>query len=169
LSEINRRSQEFIGRFVPDQDVPRAEEIQTFVRELPPAANAAERSLLKAKLLDLAFRWSSDLVDKHQEPGAVLGHTGEPGVHPWILSRTFRDEFGCSPHDFLTRIRIAKAVPMLAKGEKTEAVALEVGYRSKKSLFSALKKLTGLRPSEIGQLSRGEIAAIVERLNPNRN
>jgi hypothetical protein len=58
---------------------------------------------------------------------------------------------------------------MLAAGEKTEFVALEVGYRSKKDLFGALKRLTGLRPSEVHRLAACEIASIVERLDRARN
>ncbi len=229
LRKLNRRSQEFVGRFVPGGELPASAEIRAFVRTLSPAANAAETSLLKARLLDLAFRWSalaharfhgnhrcsclfttleplartwrgdpvwndgvaaewaaacagigerlrareearrlaSVLVERHRDAGAATSHAH--GAEVWTVTRTFRDEFGCTPHDFLTRIRIAKAVPMLAMREKTEVVALEVGYRSKKTLFGALKRLTGLRPSEVAHLSSDEIAAIVERLDPARN
>ena len=70
---------------------------------------------------------------------------------------------------FLTRIRIATAVQMLANGGKTEIVASDVGYRSKKDLFGALKQLTGLHPSGVQRLSPNEVTSIVERLNPWRN
>ena len=87
----------------------------------------------------------------------------------WTLRRTFQDEFGCTPHEFLTRRRIARAIPLLAKGMKTRVVASEVGYRSRKNLFGALKKLTGLLPSEVQKLSATDLASVVERLDPTAN
>jgi hypothetical protein len=52
---------------------------------------------------------------------------------------------------------------------KTEVVAFEVGYRSKKGLFSALKRPTGLRPSNVKRLSPTDFASIVERLDQKRS
>lgn len=228
VAEVNRRSQEFARRFVPDEDPPDTQEVQSFIHSLPDAANAAETSLLKGVLLDLAFRWSvfaharfhgrhrcsclfttleplaqswrvdpqwndtvasewaaacagigqrlrarqdarrlaSLLGEHHQDPRALSIHMKVLGAEPWTLVRTFRDEFGCTPHAFLTRIRVARAVAKLAEGEKTEAVASDVGYRSKKDLFGALKTLTGLRPSEVQKLPRLEVLSIIERLEP---
>jgi hypothetical protein len=57
-------------------------------------------------------------------------------------------------------------MPMLAGGDKTESVALRVGYRSRKGLNKTLEKLTGLKPSEVRGLSAKTTASIVERLNP---
>jgi AraC-like DNA-binding protein len=228
LAELNRQSQELTRRFVPGEDLPDSEEILAFVRTLPHASNAAETSLLKAVLLDLAFRWSvfaharfhggrrcsclfttleplaeswrvdpqwngaiarewaaacagigdrlrarqdarrlaSLLVERHQDFRPVSTYAERLGAEPWRLARTFLDEFGCTPHAFLTRIRIARAIAKLAEGEKTEGVAGDVGYRSKKDLFGALKKLTGLRPSKVRKLPRLEILSIIERLEP---
>jgi hypothetical protein len=59
-------------------------------------------------------------------------------------------------------------MPMLADGEKTESVALRVGYRSRKGLNKAVDKLTGLKPSDVRNLPVTTIASIVERLNPWR-
>jgi len=231
LMEVNRRSQEFAGLLVPGEDLPEPEDIDAFVRTLPRAANVAEISLLKARLLDLALRWTvftharfhggrrcccsfatleplaggwridprwdvavarqwadacaeigerlrdrqnarrlaSELVERHREHHALTSHAEQLGAAPRALARTFRDEFGCTPHAFLTRVRVARAVPKLASGDKTESVASEVGYRSKKDLFGALRKLTGLRPSEVQRLSAEQVATIVERLEPGRN
>jgi hypothetical protein len=43
--------------FVPGEDFPNAAAMEAFVRTLPRPANAAEQTLLKARLLDLALRW----------------------------------------------------------------------------------------------------------------
>ena len=207
LIDINRRSQEFAGRFMPGQDLPDAAAIEAFVRTLP-RPPTPEQTLLKATLLDLALRWSvyaharyhgehrsscvftaveslartwrvdprwdDDVASEWAAACAGIGerlsaredarrlasapiqpHLGAATIgdghsKTWTLTRTFSDEFGCTPHGFLARRRIAKAVPLLAQGVKTEVVAYEVGYRSKKSLFGALKRLTGLLPSDVG-------------------
>jgi AraC-like DNA-binding protein len=229
LSEINRRAQEFTGRFVPGEDLPNAVAIEAFVRTLPRPANAAEQTLLKAALLDLALRWNvyahARYHGKHRcscvfagletlprmwrvDPrwddevasewagacacigerlraredarrlGTVLleairtpGRSAACDVRSmtWTLRRTFQDEFGCTPHEFLTRRRIARAIPLLAKGMKTGIVASEVGYRSKKDLFGALKRLTGLLPSEVQKLSASQLASVVAGLDPTAN
>ena len=132
LSEVNRRSQEFAGMFVPGEDFPNAAAMEAFVRTLPRPANAAEQTLLKARLLDLALRWG------------VYAHARYHGKHR--CSCVFTD------------------VEFLA-GMKTEVVASEVGYRSKKSLFGALKRLTGLLPSDVRRLSAADLAAIVKRMD----
>lgn len=229
--EINGRLQEFAGRLLPDEESAGPEELEAFVRTLPHAANAAETSLLKAKLLDVVFRWSvyahtrfhgthrcpcpfttleslarswkvdpewddavtvewasacagvgerlrareearrlaAVLVERYQDARAVGTHADDLSAEPWTLARAFRDEFGCTPHAYLTRIRVAKAVPMLADGDKSEWVASSVGYRSRKDLSGAVKKLTGLMPSEVQRLSARQVASIVERLDPGRN
>jgi hypothetical protein len=44
-----------------------------------------------------------------------------------------------------------------------------VGYRSKKDLFGALKRLTGLLPSEVQKLSASQLASVVAGLDPTAN
>jgi AraC-like DNA-binding protein len=226
LSEVNRRAQEFTGRFVPGEDLPNVDAIESFVRALPRPANAAEQTLLKASLLDLAFRWSvkaharyhgkhrcpcvftvldefartwrveprwDDQIasrwtaacarigerlrareDAHRLAAALAdpdhgGRAEASGVtksDERSLRRTFKDQFGYTPHDFSTRNRIARALPLLADGMKTERVAAGVGYRSKKNFFAALKKLTGLRPSEVRRLGTSELEELIERVTP---
>ena len=109
------------------------------------------------------------LIDRYHEHQALRAYAAARGEDATKLRRGFRDEFGCTPHVFLARVRVAAAMPMLAGGDKTESVALRVGYRSRKGLNKTLEKLTGLKPSDVRNLPATTIASIVERVNPCRN
>jgi AraC-like DNA-binding protein len=226
LREVNRRSQEFVGRLLPNQSLIERQDLETFVRKLPVAAGAAEATLLKARLLELTLRWSAHahqrfhgsrscsclfkaleplagtwrvdpewdariaaqwtevfapigdglrnrenarrlaalIAEQYRAVGTVAALVEQLSADPRRLAKAFRDEFGCTPHAYLTRVRVAQALDLLGRGVKVEAVALDVGYRSKKDLFQSLRKLTGLLPSDVRRLTRAERSAIFERL-----
>ncbi len=66
------------------------------------------------------------------------------------LTRAFRLSLGVSVHEHLTRIRARNAVHALRSStEKVEAVALMVGYRSKKDLYRTIRAMTGLTPKRL--------------------
>jgi len=64
------------------------------------------------------------------------------------LGRVFRDEVGVTVHDYLTRMRVQQGAAQVNSGEKIEAVALCVGYRSKKNFYRQFKRYFGCTPEE---------------------
>lgn len=72
------------------------------------------------------------------------------------LSAQFEKVFGVRPGEYLHLVRIARAVPLFETSAKVEAIALEVGYRSKKDLYGALARWVGASPTELRGLSLGE-------------
>src|SRR5688500_7939377 len=64
------------------------------------------------------------------------------------LGRVFRDEVGVTVHDYLTRVRVQQGAAQVNSGEKIEAVALCVGYRSKKNFYRQFKRYFGCTPEE---------------------
>jgi AraC-like DNA-binding protein len=60
--------------------------------------------------------------------------------------RLFRNAFGETPHDFLTRLRMARARQMLASERTVTEVCFEVGYESLGSFSSKFRAQFGRSP-----------------------
>lgn len=75
---------------------------------------------------------------------------------PLRLSREFVTRFGLRPSAYLHLVRTARAVALLRTPSKVESIAWEVGYRSKKDLYAALKRWVGRTPTELRALSDQE-------------
>ena len=73
------------------------------------------------------------------------------------LGRLFRERMGMSVRRFIARRRIDRAVESIRQGVKVEAVALEVGYRSKKNFYRQFRRQFGMTPGmyrRVGSVSR---------------
>jgi PAS domain S-box-containing protein len=68
------------------------------------------------------------------------------GRQPAYLGRLFHQETGASVRDYLTRVRLEHAAELVRAGVKIEAVALSVGYRSKKNFYQRFKRHYGTTP-----------------------
>jgi AraC-like DNA-binding protein len=62
------------------------------------------------------------------------------------LASVFRQELAMTAHEYLTRVRLRRALDLIRNEEKIEAVSLLVGYRSKKNLYHHFKTRVGLTP-----------------------
>lgn len=90
-------------------------------------------------ILDLIDRQYGDVVTLRTLSTSV-------GRQPAYLGRLFRQEVGSSFHDYLTLIRMRQAAKLIQDGVKVEAVALCVGYRSKKNFYQQFRKHYGTNP-----------------------
>ncbi|MGH9349981.1 MAG: helix-turn-helix domain-containing protein [Vicinamibacterales bacterium] len=63
------------------------------------------------------------------------------------LGRLFREEIGVGMREYLARLRLERAARMIREGVKVEAVALEVGYRSKKNFYRQFRRRFGTTPA----------------------
>ena len=80
------------------------------------------------------------------------------------LVAAFRARYGVAPREFQRMLRLAEALTHLP-GEKIEALALRVGYKSRKNFYSAFRKATGLTPAEFRKLPDSHSAEIVDSIN----
>lgn len=72
------------------------------------------------------------------------------GCHKRKAERVFRAELGESMHSYLLRRRIDKAMQMIRQTDlKIEAIAHAVGFRSRTSLYRALRPVTNEKPSAL--------------------
>ena len=68
------------------------------------------------------------------------------------MRKAFHVEFGRSPREYHTALRLLKAIEDIGVG-KVEGVALGVGYKSKKNFYRMFRSLTGLTPTGFRQLT----------------
>src|ERR671924_2007281 len=67
------------------------------------------------------------------------------------FSRSFKEAFGETPHQFLLRRRIERAKDLLRGTDlSVTEVSLEVGFQSLSSFSNAFRDLVGVRPSDYG-------------------
>jgi AraC-like DNA-binding protein len=91
--------------------------------------------------------------NSHQQ--VTLKSVGEAvGRQHQYLATLFRQEAGITIHEYLTCVRIRHAWELIRAGEKIEAVALLVGYRSKKNFYRQFKSRVGLDPGACGDAFR---------------
>jgi PAS domain S-box-containing protein len=77
----------------------------------------------------------------------TLGTLGRTlGRQSAYLGRLFRDEVGITVHEYVTRARMINGAVQVRSGVKIEAVALELGYRSKKNFYLQFKRRFGMTP-----------------------
>jgi AraC-like DNA-binding protein len=65
---------------------------------------------------------------------------------PSLVGRIFQAELGLSVHGYLTRVRLEHAAYLIHSKMKIEAVALNVGYRSKKNFYRQFLRHFGVTP-----------------------
>lgn len=65
---------------------------------------------------------------------------------PAYVGQLFRRETGNTVHQALTKIRLSHAATLIAEGVKVEAVALIVGYRSKKNFYRQFQRQFRMTP-----------------------
>jgi AraC-like DNA-binding protein len=100
---------------------------------------------------DYKMRWSVQALSRRYRVPAT------------VLSRAFKQEFGVSIRRHQELVRLAMAMGDL-RGDKVEAVALQVGYRSKKDFYRAFKQVTGMTVTDFRNLTPDHARQIHERV-----
>ncbi|MDQ7095143.1 PocR ligand-binding domain-containing protein [Desulfosporosinus sp. PR] len=68
-------------------------------------------------------------------------------ISPSHLSHLFRKELNCTVNDYLTRVRVEKAVELMKKHElSVEQVSRSVGFKNQSYLAKVFKKYIGVSP-----------------------
>jgi AraC family transcriptional regulator len=77
------------------------------------------------------------------------------GYSPFHLHRLFRDAFNQTPHEFLTRERLAKARTLLRTTDlPVWMIGLEAGYNSNSTFVGWFKTHTGCTPTQYREDAR---------------
>jgi AraC-like DNA-binding protein len=92
----------------------------------------------------LAGRAATVLRDRFAEPWTIGRLAHELGTNRFQLTRDFKAAMGVGIHQYLVRCRVRAAEDRIRAGEKTEAAAVAVGFRSKKTLYAAYRRVRGV-------------------------
>lgn len=85
------------------------------------------------------------------------------------LGRLFREAMGVTVHEYITRARMMYGAAQVRSGVKVEAVALDLGYRSKKNFYRQFKRRFGMTPEAYRQRHEaGDDGRPVERPSRHR-
>jgi AraC-like DNA-binding protein len=99
------------------------------------------------------------LRDCLAEPVTLADCAAEAGLSPWHLLRAFRDAFGETPREFLTRLRIERARHLLTvTGRSVTDVCLDVGFSSLGTFSTLFKRHVGDSPAQFRRRVRGWVA-----------
>jgi AraC-like DNA-binding protein len=73
----------------------------------------------------------------------------EADLSTWHFLRAFRDAFGETPHEFLTRMRIERAKDLLTISSRSVTdVCMDVGFTSLGSFSTLFRRQVGVSPAE---------------------
>jgi AraC-like DNA-binding protein len=96
------------------------------------------RRIVRAKLF----------IDKNFSKNIDLNNiSGEAYISKYHFVRQFRKVCGKTPHQYLIKVRMEKAMHFLRCGMPVSDVCLMVGFESLGSFSSLFKRQTGLSPS----------------------
>ena len=101
---------------------------------------------------DLAERIHGDIGKNYKEHLTLSGLAEKYHVDASYISRTFSKKYGETMMAYITRLRVEKAMELIAKSEKSlEEISFEVGYDDYNYFSRVFKKYQGVRPSEYRQ------------------
>jgi AraC-like DNA-binding protein len=133
--------------FVPEAwtSLSRSEILSRFRNEiingLPPPAAA------HAPLSPIVRRAKRIIDEQFADPLTLDRLAAGVGRSKRQLATLFQQELAMTVHEYLTRVRLRRALDLIRKEEKIEVVSLLVGYRSKKNLYRQFKMRIGVTPT----------------------
>jgi AraC-like DNA-binding protein len=100
---------------------------------------------------DLALRVAAVITANLERPLRVGEIASKVGAHPATVRRAFDRKFGMSLREFHLRARVERAELLLGSTPrpKVEPVALELGWRGKKDLYRAIRRIRGCTPGTL--------------------
>jgi AraC-like DNA-binding protein len=123
-----------------------ADLIRASARELANWVTTAQRRIRPSSHVERMKTFIGDHYSERLTLDVVAHATGRQKQY---LATLFHREAGLTVHDYLRHVRVRRAWDLIRQGEKIEAVALLVGYRSKKNFYRQFKAISGVTPGEL--------------------
>lgn len=124
-------------------------------------------SLARAIWLRLAEYWQTDaaeagpsvrvrrmaefLEQRYRDPVGRRDLAEQFHLTPQYINALFRKELGVTPVEFLHRLRVEKALPLLRRGKSVREVAEAVGFGDAFYFSRIFRRLQGVPPGKIAQ------------------
>ncbi|WP_299111019.1 AraC family transcriptional regulator [uncultured Winogradskyella sp.] len=91
----------------------------------------------------------SFITDNYHEDLTIDNISLNANISKFHLIRTFKDVYGDTPYNYLTKVRLSKANELLSyKSLSLEEIALKTGFNDRQNLSRNFKKSFGYSPSE---------------------
>jgi AraC family transcriptional regulator len=127
----------------------------------PPRNNPAPRDRRRA--VEAAL-W----IDAHSHESIGLDAIArETGLSVFYFLRVFNRVFGVTPHQYLLRSRLRRAVRMLTEDTRAvTSVAMDVGFNDLSNFVRTFHRAAGISPEQFRRATRGERKILQDRLRP---
>ena len=104
---------------------------------------------------DVCCKVARYIEENITDPGLSVSTLGEAmDVSPYYLSKLFKDSYGSSVLDYISRTRIQRSKPLLKETRKSiQAISEQVGFLSSNVYIKAFKKWEGITPGVYRELS----------------
>jgi AraC family transcriptional regulator len=96
-------------------------------------------------------RAEEHLRSRFQDPPTLTDLARIVGVHSVHLATTFRRHLGCTPGEYIRRLRVEFACRRLVTGTPLVEIALEAGFAHQSHFCRVFKAVTGLTPTAYRQ------------------
>lgn len=134
-------------------DIPVSRLVEQFVTEFTAWLNRQ----VAAEAAHPAVRAALRHINAHyHKPLTLASIAGAVGRDKAYLATLFRQYTGITIHTYVVRTRLRVAQDLILRGEKIEAIALSVGYRSKKNFYRQFQDLVGCPPGAYRRLALHE-------------
>ncbi|ACL22325.1 AraC family transcriptional regulator [Desulfitobacterium sp. LBE] len=129
------------------ENMERVEEIIYFIKQIVDEFLENIFILADKKHLSLVKDARSFILHNHAQPLTIADAAQHLFISPSHLSRLFRQQLDCTFNDYLTRVRVEKAVELLKKPEfSVKDVALAVGFQNQSHFAKVFRKYIGVTP-----------------------
>jgi AraC family transcriptional regulator len=107
-------------------------------------------------------------IDAHSHEPIGLGAIArETGLSVFHFLRVFNRVFGVTPHQYLLRSRLRRAVRLLTEDTRAvTSVALDVGFNDLSNFVRTFHRAAGISPERFRRATRGERKIFQDRLRP---
>ena len=103
-----------------------------------------------------ATRAAAMLDERFAAPLGIGAVAAELRLHPVYLTRIFSEQWGCTPREYLQRLRARAAVHRITSTTRELAeIAIETGFSDQSHMTRAIAKTTGLTPAALRRMARG--------------
>lgn len=103
--------------------------------------------LADKKHLSLVNNARNFIMENYHKPLTLKATADHLFISPSHLSRLFRLELDCTYNDYLTRVRVEKAVELMKKPEySVEQVSKAIGFQSQSYFAEVFRKYIGVTP-----------------------
>jgi AraC family transcriptional regulator len=124
-------------------------EVEEQARRVPGAKTSTREELFRR--LQIAREYIHSNVDRRISLEEL---SKEACVSPYHLHRAFQHVFRQTPHAYLTKLRLERAMSLLQSGRSVTSVTMDIGFTSVSAFSRLFRSRYGMRPSSVPKIRK---------------